>query len=72
MGALAEFAGERLQRLARVPESATVAPWPCSARAIAPPRPPEAPVTSAVFPVRSNTALAFPRLARLQTARAAL
>src|SRR6202453_2561397 len=38
----------------RVPDNATWAPWLCSARAIAPPRPPEAPVTSAVFPLRSN------------------
>src|SRR5581483_2640644 len=41
---------------ARVPESVTVAPCPCSARAMAPPMPPEAPVTSAAFPVRSNIA----------------
>ncbi len=38
----------------RVPDSATVAPWPCNARAMAPPMPPVAPVTSAVLPVRSN------------------
>jgi DNA-binding transcriptional LysR family regulator len=38
----------------RVPDSATVAPWPCKARAIAPPMPPVAPVTSALLPLRSN------------------
>src|SRR3954470_4372384 len=42
---------------ARVPASATSAPWACSARAMAPPMPPEAPVTSAVWPVRSNMLL---------------
>ena len=36
------------------PEIATVAPWACNLRAIAPPMPPVAPVTSAVLPVRSN------------------
>src|SRR5579863_10163975 len=39
---------------ARVPEMATVAPWRCKARAIAPPMPPVAPVTNAVLPLRSN------------------
>src|SRR5688572_17574781 len=38
----------------RVPDSATVAPCSCNALAIAPPRPPVAPVTSAVLPERSN------------------
>src|SRR5215471_8975733 len=37
-----------------VPDTATVAPRPCNARAIAPPMPPVAPVTSAVLPLRSN------------------
>ena len=54
MHAGAEFGGERIERLRRVPESATVAPCACSARAISPPMPPLAPVTSAVLPVRSN------------------
>ena len=54
MDALAELAGELLERSRRVPDSATVAPCACSARAIAPPMPPVAPVTSAVLPVRSN------------------
>src|SRR3546814_20234552 len=39
---------------ARVPLSTTVAPWPCRRRAMAPPIPPDAPVISAVFPVKSN------------------
>ncbi len=38
----------------RVPEIATVAPCACSARAIAPPIAPLAPVTSAVLPFKSN------------------
>ena len=38
----------------RVPESATVAPCACIAAAMASPMPPEAPVTSAHLPVRSN------------------
>ena len=38
----------------RVPDSAILAPAPWRARAIAPPIPPEAPVISADFPVRSN------------------
>src|SRR3546814_16681380 len=29
-------------------------PWPCRRRAMAPPIPPDAPVISAVFPVKSN------------------
>src|SRR5262245_55265875 len=37
-----------------VPESTTRARCPCSAVAIAPPIPPDAPVTSAVLPVKSN------------------
>src|SRR4051812_12287267 len=41
----------------RVPEIATFAPCACSARAIAPPMPPLAPVTSALLPVRSNIIL---------------
>src|SRR5262249_5893521 len=48
----------------RVPEIATVAPCWCSARAIAPPMPPLAPVTSAHLPVRSNVALSFASVAR--------
>src|SRR5690242_9983926 len=42
---------------ARVPESTTAAPWRCSPLAMAPPMPPEAPVTSAALPVRSNMEL---------------
>ena len=38
----------------RVPDRATLAPAACNAEATAPPIPPEAPVISAVFPVRSN------------------
>jgi hypothetical protein len=37
-----------------VPEIATVAPCACSARAMAPPMDPLAPVTSAVLPFKSN------------------
>src|SRR6185312_16656597 len=40
----------------RVPARATIAPARCRARAIAPPIPPEAPVTSAACPPRSNMA----------------
>src|SRR6266581_6590886 len=47
----------------RVPEIATVAPWAWSARAIAPPMPPLAPVTSAPLPVKSNI-IALPSCAR--------
>ena len=36
------------------PDNATIAPCWCSARAIAPPMPPVAPVTRAVLPDRSN------------------
>ena len=43
----------------RVPESATAAPWACNARAIAPPIPPEAPVTRAAFPSKSNMTSPF-------------
>src|SRR5262245_60310435 len=39
---------------ARVPVNTTTAPCACSARAMAPPMPPDAPVTSAALPVRSN------------------
>ena len=42
-----------------VPDSATVAPSACSAVAIACPRPPEAPVTNAFFPFKSNITLSF-------------
>src|SRR5260221_14036722 len=45
---------------ARVPESTTVAPCTCSAFAMAPPMPPDAPVTSATFPERSNIAIPLP------------
>src|SRR5262249_57412762 len=38
----------------RVPDSVTTAPCPCNVRAMAPPMPPEAPVTSAALPERSN------------------
>ena len=38
----------------RVPESTILAPAACRARATAPPMPPVAPVTRAVFPERSN------------------
>src|SRR5262245_13138957 len=44
----------------RVPDTATLAPWACSARAIAPPMPPVAPVTSAFLPVRLNMEGTYP------------
>ena len=43
----------------RVPDKATVAPAPCNTVAIAAPMPPDAPVTSAFFPVRSNICIPF-------------
>src|SRR5579885_2308363 len=45
----------------RVPASTTLAPAPWSARAMAPPMPPEAPVTRALLPPRSNMLRSFPR-----------
>ena len=54
--ALAELAGERLQRVdAACPTASRSRPGACSASAIAPPIPPLAPVTSARFPSRLNT-----------------
>src|SRR5262249_46242792 len=50
----------------RVPESATVAPCAWSARAIAPPMPPLAPVMSAHLPVRSNITILLSRARRLE------
>src|SRR5262249_37615883 len=41
------------------PEMATVAPCPCSARAMLPPMPPLAPVTSAVLSLSSNIAVSW-------------
>ena len=45
----------------RVPDSTTLAPWACSARAIAAPMPPEAPVTSAALPSSRNMAAPLQR-----------
>lgn len=39
-----------------MPASISAAPWAFNALAIAPPMPPEAPVTNAVWPDRSNIA----------------
>ena len=47
MRPLAELARKPVEHLGAVPDSATVAPWAWSARAIAAPMPPVAPVTSA-------------------------
>ena len=55
---------------ARVPDRTTVAPCACSAFAIAPPMPPEAPVTSAVLPVRSNIIVSSQRLRCRRACRA--
>ncbi len=44
---------------ARVPDRATAAPCACSARAMAPPSPPVAPVTRAFLPVRSNMRVTY-------------
>ncbi len=43
----------------RVPVMASFAPWAFSARTMAPPIPPDAPVTSAVFPERENIILSL-------------
>ena len=51
----------------RVPDSATAAPWACSARAIAAPMPPEAPVTSAALPSSRNMPLPQRSSARLRS-----
>ena len=60
------LAGERVQHLTPRPEIATVAPWACSAWAIALPMPPVAPVTSAFLPVRSNITFSPLRLSALR------
>ena len=65
----AEFAGERFERSTFVPESATVAPCACRARAMAPPIAPLAPVTSARLPVSSNIAFPVHRQASVASGR---
>ena len=57
MRALLKLGGQRFERVAPRAGKRDAAPCACSARAIAPPSPPDAPVTSAVFPVRSNTSV---------------
>ena len=71
---VAELGGQSLQFSTRVPCRPTIAPWPCSTRAIASPMPPDAPVTSTLRPVNSNISVlshicAAPIRARISAAR---